>query len=92
MRYVNCTDVDYCKSRQNKLRLSILQCLDHQELLALEERIGNVNTGLNEESIAKCMRITSYVAPDKNITCALQDTEIKCSICQVYHFISNNIN
>ncbi|GJY93469.1 hypothetical protein Tco_0509251 [Tanacetum coccineum] len=34
------------------------------ELLALEERIGNVNTGLTEENISKCMKQKIYVTED----------------------------
>jgi hypothetical protein len=53
-----------------------------QELLALEERIGNVNTGLTEENISKCMKQKIYVTEDGQ-----PDAE-PCCICQVPFFFS----
>ncbi|GJR10776.1 hypothetical protein Tco_0793428 [Tanacetum coccineum] len=35
-----------------------------KELLALEERIGNVNTGLTKENVFKCMKQKIYVTED----------------------------
>ncbi|MCO5578058.1 hypothetical protein L7F22_031896 [Adiantum nelumboides] len=56
--------------------------MTYEELLALEERIGNVNTGLDEESVGKCVQVEIFISPD--ITCGYvpQEIEIKCSICQ----------
>lgn len=53
-----------------------------QELLALEERIGNVNTGLTEENISKCMKQKIYVTEDGQ-----PDAE-PCCICQVPIFLT----
>ena len=49
-----------------------------QELLALEERIGNVSTGLSEEAISKHLKHKKYVISGK------PQSEIEpCSVCQV---------
>lgn len=48
-----------------------------QELLALEERIGNVNTGLTEETICKHLKQKTYVCV------ADQPDDEPCCICQV---------
>ncbi|OMO73531.1 Zinc finger, RING-type [Corchorus olitorius] len=49
--------------------------MTYEELLALGERIGNVNTGLSEESISKCLTETVYCSSDQ-----IQD-ESNCVIC-----------
>jgi hypothetical protein len=55
--------------------------VDVQELLALEERIGNVNTGLADEKISGCVmelaRHSSYANTHND-----QDNE-RCVICLV---------
>jgi hypothetical protein len=48
-----------------------------QELLALGERIGNVNTGVSEDLISKCLRETIYCSSDQ-----IQE-EPTCVICLV---------
>lgn len=48
-----------------------------QELLALGERIGNVSTGLSEDSIAKCLKETVQYSSEK-----FQD-QSRCVICLV---------
>lgn len=51
--------------------------MDSQELLALEDRIGNVSTGLSEEAIMKHLKLQKYKSSS-------QDVEIEpCCICQV---------
>lgn len=51
--------------------------LSIQELLALGERIGSVNTGLSDRSITSCLLVTTYYP--------LYQTEDqrKCAICLV---------
>ncbi|XP_022745457.1 probable E3 ubiquitin-protein ligase ZFP1 isoform X2 [Durio zibethinus] len=49
--------------------------LTYEELLALGERIGNVNTGLSEDLISKCLTKTIYCSSDH-----FQD-ESSCVIC-----------
>lgn len=54
-----------------------------QELLALEDRIGNVNTGLSEDAITRCLTETIYCLSDQ-----IQDDgeEDNCPICLVNFF------
>lgn len=61
--------------RHRDMRLDI-DNMSYEELLALEERIGNVNTGLTEENISKCMKQKIYVTEDGQ-----PDAE-PCCICQ----------
>ncbi|XVF80811.1 hypothetical protein PTKIN_Ptkin15bG0105200 [Pterospermum kingtungense] len=49
--------------------------MSYEELLALGERIWNVNTGFSEDSITKCLTETIYCSSDQ-----LQD-ESSCMIC-----------
>ncbi|KAI3522167.1 hypothetical protein L1887_11648 [Cichorium endivia] len=58
--------------RHRDMRLDI-DNMSYEELLALEERIGNVNTGLTEEKISICLKQKKYVTK--------ADTE-PCCICQ----------
>lgn len=51
----------------------------NQELLALEERIGNVNTGLSEEKIIKCLKRRKYFSISSE---TLEEIE-PCCVCQV---------
>lgn len=67
--------------RYRDMRIDI-DNMSYEELLALEERIGNVNTGLSEDSAMKCVRTESFVAPKINCGYVPQEIEIKCSICQ----------
>ncbi|KAF5817635.1 putative transcription factor C2H2 family [Helianthus annuus] len=61
--------------RHRDMRLDI-DNMSYEELLALEERIGNVNTGLTEETIAKHLKQKSYV-----VERGQPDVE-PCSVCQ----------
>ncbi|GLJ38613.1 hypothetical protein SUGI_0787280 [Cryptomeria japonica] len=54
--------------------------MTYEELLALEERIGNVNTGITEESTLKCLKIRTYSSSKK--LSDPDETSQKCSICQ----------
>ncbi|XP_030451420.2 E3 ubiquitin-protein ligase MBR2 isoform X1 [Syzygium oleosum] len=56
------------------LRLDI-DNMGYEELLALGERIGNVSTGLSEDSIAKCLKETVQYSSEK-----FQD-QSRCVIC-----------
>lgn len=67
--------------RHRDMRLDV-DNMSYEELLALEDRIGKVSTGLGEETILKCVRRARYVSLETTIDYVPQDTEIKCSICQ----------
>ncbi|KAH7656805.1 E3 ubiquitin-protein ligase Arkadia protein [Dioscorea alata] len=59
------------------MRLDI-DSMSYEELLALEERIGNVSTGLSENTISSCLVETKYLS--KQVTVG-DDAEVKCAIC-----------
>lgn len=48
-----------------------------QELLNLEERIGNVSTGLSEDTMSKSVRVKVHYSLDQN------QEEVSCPICLV---------
>ncbi|XP_050209985.1 E3 ubiquitin-protein ligase MBR2-like isoform X2 [Mercurialis annua] len=62
--------------RHRDMRLDV-DNMSYEELLALEERIGDVNTGLNEGTILKLLKQQKYAA----MTAETADIE-PCSICQ----------
>ncbi|KAK7285079.1 hypothetical protein RJT34_19837 [Clitoria ternatea] len=49
--------------------------MSYEELLALGERIGNVNTGLSEDLLSKCLTETIYCSSEQN------EDEGTCVIC-----------
>ncbi|GKD42998.1 probable E3 ubiquitin-protein ligase RHG1A isoform X1 [Tanacetum coccineum] len=60
--------------RHRDMRLDI-DNMSYEELLALEERIGNVNTGLTEEKITKHLILKQYVIETGRVVAP-------CCICQ----------
>ncbi|XVF76473.1 hypothetical protein PTKIN_Ptkin13bG0269200 [Pterospermum kingtungense] len=60
--------------QHSDMRLDI-DNMTYEELLALGERIGNVNTGLSEDLVSKCLTETIYCSSDQS-----QD-ESSCVIC-----------
>ncbi|XVF67556.1 hypothetical protein PTKIN_Ptkin10aG0130800 [Pterospermum kingtungense] len=63
--------------RHREMRLDV-DNMSYEELLALEERIGDVSTGLSEETIIKLMKQQKYSSAT---TESLQEME-PCCICQ----------
>lgn len=63
--------------RHRDMRLDV-DNMSYEELLALEERIGNVNTGLSEETILNCLIQRQYSCMSLG---AEQDME-PCCVCQ----------
>ncbi|KAD2805856.1 hypothetical protein R6Q59_029140 [Mikania micrantha] len=61
--------------RYRDMRLDI-DNMSYEELLALEERIGNVNTGLTEDNIMKHLKQNTYTSV------ASQPDDEPCCICQ----------
>eukprot|EP00252_Welwitschia_mirabilis_P025332 TRINITY_DN786_c0_g1_i3.p1 TRINITY_DN786_c0_g1~~TRINITY_DN786_c0_g1_i3.p1 ORF type:complete len:845 (+),score=153.14 TRINITY_DN786_c0_g1_i3:1086-3620(+) len=55
--------------------------MSYEELLALGERIGNVSTGLTEDTIAKLLRKFSYAGDSGNKPRKNPEDEL-CSICR----------
>lgn len=77
---------EYNNDHHSDLRLDI-EDMSYEELLALGERIGNVNTGLTEETITGLLKTVSYLSPRINLNLELEpdcsDTEPHCCIiCQ----------
>ncbi|KAJ0640232.1 hypothetical protein HanOQP8_Chr16g0609131 [Helianthus annuus] len=64
--------------RHRDMRLDV-DNMSYEELLALEERIGDVNTGLSEEVILKTMKQRKHIA---FMAISAQNLE-PCCICQV---------
>ncbi|XP_042497444.1 probable E3 ubiquitin-protein ligase HIP1 [Macadamia integrifolia] len=63
--------------RHRDMRLDV-DNMSYEELLALEERIGNVSTGLSEETILKCLKQHKYLSISMRAP-----TEVEpCCICQ----------
>ncbi|KAK7376911.1 hypothetical protein VNO80_02330 [Phaseolus coccineus] len=62
--------------RHRDMRLDV-DNMSYEELLALEERIGNVSTGLNEETILKHMKNKKYSAKPGS-----QHEAEPCCVCQ----------
>ncbi|KAK1383112.1 RING-type domain-containing protein [Heracleum sosnowskyi] len=58
------------------MRLDV-DSMSYEELLALEETIGNVSTGLSEDMILKCLSGKRYSCGDQN------RVEESCAICLV---------
>ncbi|KAI3769903.1 hypothetical protein L6452_01017 [Arctium lappa] len=72
--------------RHRDMRLDV-DNMSYEELLALEERIGNVNTGLSEEVILKSMRQRKHIA---FMAISTQHLE-PCCICQEEYDTGDNI-
>ncbi|KAJ0087508.1 hypothetical protein Patl1_08915 [Pistacia atlantica] len=71
--------------RHRDMRLDV-DNMTYEELLALEERIGNVNTGLSEETILNRLKQKKYYI----LTGSQQETE-PCCICQEEYNDSEDI-
>ncbi|XP_047323355.1 E3 ubiquitin-protein ligase MBR1-like [Impatiens glandulifera] len=56
--------------------------MSYEDLLALEERIGNVSTGIEEEHMWKYLRKRIYQHKSSSSSSHLDHDEIQCSICQ----------
>jgi hypothetical protein len=59
--------------------LKHLQHFALQELLALGERIGTVNTGLSDDALVKCLNRSIYMPTASG---SYEDCDRKCSVCQ----------
>ncbi|KAG0485937.1 hypothetical protein HPP92_010016 [Vanilla planifolia] len=64
--------------RHRDLRLDV-DNMSYEELLALEERIGNVSTGLDEDTILKCLRRRKYSSCKLEVA---STEEEPCCICR----------
>uniref|UniRef100_A0A7N0ZTP5 RING-type E3 ubiquitin transferase n=2 Tax=Kalanchoe fedtschenkoi TaxID=63787 RepID=A0A7N0ZTP5_KALFE len=62
------------------LRLDI-DNMSYEDLLALQEQIGYISTGLSEEELGKCRKIHVYGVKHRKTT-KQKDADAKCSVCQ----------
>ncbi|KAF8097547.1 hypothetical protein N665_0286s0056 [Sinapis alba] len=61
--------------------------MSYEELLALEERIGTVSTGLTEEAISKSLKTSIYqIKPSSD-----HKEDAKCSICQEEYTVGDEV-
>lgn len=67
--------------QHSDLRLDV-DNMSYEELLALEERIGNVSTGVSPDVLAQKLKKTRYSSLDAVVARYSQECDIKCSICQ----------
>ncbi|XP_062184468.1 probable E3 ubiquitin-protein ligase RHG1A [Phragmites australis] len=64
--------------RHRGMRMDI-DGMSYEELLALGERIGTVNTGLSDDALSKCLKRSLYMPTASG---SHEDCDKKCSICQ----------
>ncbi|KAL5705671.1 RING-type E3 ubiquitin transferase [Ranunculus cassubicifolius] len=75
------------QDRHRDMRLDV-DNMSYEELLALEERIGNVSTGLSEETITKCLKQRQYMT----FTLGVADSDVEpCCICQEEYVDGDNL-
>ncbi|KAH7297199.1 hypothetical protein KP509_26G058500 [Ceratopteris richardii] len=67
--------------RYRDLRLDI-DSMSYEDLLALEERIGDVCTGLERDTISSCLKSKLFMG-NNDLVQIKEVSELKCSICQV---------
>jgi len=67
--------------QHSDLRLDV-DNMSYEELLALEERIGNVSTGVTAEVVAQKLKRSQYSSLDVVVARFSEECDIKCSICQ----------
>lgn len=68
--------------------------MSYEELLALEDRMGNVSTALPEEALSECLKRNSYQPSpsDKAAeSCNENMDDIKCSICQEEYVVEDEL-
>jgi hypothetical protein len=70
------------RDQHSDLRLDV-DNMSYEELLALEERIGNVSTGVTFEVIHQRLKRSQYSSIDAVVDHFSEECDIKCSICQV---------
>jgi len=67
--------------QHSDLRLDV-DNMSYEELLALEERIGNVSTGLTPDEVVEKLTKSYYSSLDAVTASYSEEYDIKCSICQ----------
>jgi hypothetical protein len=75
------------RDQHSDLRLDV-DNMSYEELLALEERIGNVSTGVTAEVVAQKLKRSQYSSLDVVVARFSEECDIKCSICQVHAYLT----
>lgn len=83
---VCCNLIDPCVFSFGQFQLKLTENFCVQELLALGERIGNVNTGLSEGMISNCLVEKTSSSTDHDLE------EASCPICLVRTYNLCHIN
>ncbi|KAJ1420128.1 Zinc finger, RING-type [Sesbania bispinosa] len=68
--------------------------MSYEELLALEERMGNVSTALTEEALSECLKRSFYQSSPSGEaaeSCNEDKDDIKCSICQEEYVVADEV-
>ncbi|KAE8735193.1 RING/U-box superfamily protein, putative isoform 2 [Hibiscus syriacus] len=68
--------------------------MSYEELLALEERMGDVNTGLSEDALSNCLKKSVYNTTSSeyaNTSCDGEKDDVKCSVCQEEYVIGDEV-
>ncbi|KAE8665238.1 putative Thioredoxin domain-containing protein [Hibiscus syriacus] len=80
-------------AEHREMRLDI-DNMSYEELLALEERMGDVNTGLSKDALSKCLKKSIYNTTSSeyaNMSCEGEKDDVKCSICQEEYVIGDEV-
>ncbi|XP_042441039.1 uncharacterized protein LOC122026393 [Zingiber officinale] len=79
--------------RHRDMRMNI-DNMSYEELLALEEKMGNVSTALNEDQLSKCLKKSiypnAYLVPGTSVHGSDND-DAKCCICQEEYIIGDEV-
>ncbi|KAH9314209.1 hypothetical protein KI387_022836 [Taxus chinensis] len=75
--------------QHSDMRLDI-DNMSYEELLALQERIGSVSTGLTEDAILKCMKRIQFASDVVVDELNPVESEVKCSVCQLSPIMFNS--
>lgn len=79
--------------RHRDMRLDI-ENMSYEELLALEEKMGNVSTALSEDALLKSVIVSTYPGistEEEEATCNIKAEDTKCSICQEEYVIGDQV-
>ncbi|KAK9101710.1 hypothetical protein Sjap_018964 [Stephania japonica] len=69
------------RDQHRDMRLDI-DNMTYEELLALEEEMGSVSTGLKEEELSNCLKRSCYDPASSGSERKSCEHDVKCSICQ----------
>ncbi|KAL4318721.1 hypothetical protein GQ457_18G000490 [Hibiscus cannabinus] len=79
--------------QHREMRLDI-DNMSYEELLALEERMGDVSTALSEEAVSKCLKKSVYEATsleDAKASFEVEKDDVRCSICQEEYVVGDEV-